>query len=154
MLYAMAQRRRRSNILDTAQVRLSGLRSIDPALDLGSGLSLQDYANLIATSRDRLQSYHLALAEADRTRIEFAETEAMVAKLSSRILSAVLGKYGRDSMEYEMAGGTPPRNYKRAKQGAESPLLTNSASASAPAFQATANGNGALMPSRDATLSS
>jgi hypothetical protein len=94
------------------------LQSIDPSLDLGNGLTLQGYAALIAASNTLLQTYNLALAEADRARIEFAETEASISGVSSRILSAIVAMYGKDSKEYELAGGKPPGNYRRAKKTA------------------------------------
>ncbi len=45
--------------------------------------------------------------------------------MSSRILSAVAAMYGKDSKEYAMAGGTPPRRGRRRKTPAtESALPT------------------------------
>ncbi|UBF30273.1 hypothetical protein K9N68_34215 (plasmid) [Kovacikia minuta CCNUW1] len=111
----MVFKKRRSRVLEKAQSRLSGLQSINPAMNLGSGLTLQGYADLLQFSSTQLQNHNAALAEADRTRIEFAQTEASVSALSSRILSAVAAAYGKDSKEYEMAGGKPPKSYRRAK---------------------------------------
>jgi hypothetical protein len=112
----MAYQKRRSAILDKAQTRLRGLQSVNPTMDFGNGLGLQNYADLIETSAAQLQTYNLALAEVDRARIEFAETEASVSAISSRILSAVAAAYGRNSKEYEMAGGKAHSTYKRPKQ--------------------------------------
>lgn len=120
----MAYQKRRSATLEKAQARLNGLRSVHAEMDLGHGLTLRDYAALIATSDTRLQAQNLALSEADRTRIEFAETEAALSTLSSRILSAVAAMYGRDSKEYEMAGGKPPSTYKRSKKQASTTSST------------------------------
>jgi hypothetical protein len=112
----MVFQKRRSATLEKAQARLRGLQSIHPDLHLGNGLNLQDYADLIDTSSARLQAHNLALSEADRTRIEFAEAEATVAAFSSRILSAVAAMYGRNSKEYEMAGGKPLGGYRRSQK--------------------------------------
>lgn len=117
----MAYQKRRSTALENALARLRGLQSVEPTMDLGNGLSLQNYAALIEDSDNQLQMHNLALAEADRTRIEFAETEALVIALSSRLLSAVAAVYGKDSKEYEMAGGKPRSSYKRAKKQPSSP---------------------------------
>jgi hypothetical protein len=114
----MAYQKRRSATLEKAQTRLRGLQSVNPSMDLGNGLTLQGYADLLETSSTQLQTHNLALAEADRTRIEFAQVEASVSMLSSRILSAVAAMYGKDSKEYEMAGGKPPRSYRRSNQQA------------------------------------
>jgi hypothetical protein len=112
----MAYQKRRSATLEKAQARLRGLQSVNPAMDLGNGFTLQSYVDLIESSVTRLQTHNLALAEADRTRIEFAEAEASVSILSSRILSGIVAMYGKDSKEYEMAGGKPPSNYRRSKK--------------------------------------
>jgi hypothetical protein len=112
----VAYQKRRSTILEKAQTRLRGLQSVHPTLNLGNGLTLQSYADLIEASSAQLQAHNLALAEADRTRIEFAQAEASVSAISSRILSAVAAMYGKDSKEYEMAGGKRPSTYKRSKK--------------------------------------
>lgn len=117
----MPYQKRRSVILEKAQTRLQGLQSVDPTMDLGNGLSLQNYAELIEASGIQLQTHNSALAEADRTRIEFAEIEASVSALSSRILSAVAAMYGKNSKEYEMAGGKPRATYKRVKKSSLAP---------------------------------
>ena len=97
----MVYQKRQSAILEKAQARLRGLQSVNPTMDLGNGLTLQGYAALLETSTTQLQTHNLTLAEADRTRIEFAQAEASVSALSSRILSAVAAMYGKDSKEYE-----------------------------------------------------
>jgi hypothetical protein len=147
----MAYQKRRSTIVEKALARLRGLQSTDPSLDLGNGLTLQDYAALIKLSIDQLEAHNLALAEADRTRIEFSEVEASVSNFSSRILSAVSAMYGRDSKEYEMAGGKPPSRTKRSKKisvttGSSEPqsqtISTNTTSLNGSAT----NGAGQVMP--------
>ncbi|MBW4694317.1 MAG: hypothetical protein KME27_21440 [Lyngbya sp. HA4199-MV5] len=143
----MAYQKRRSATLEKAQARLNGLRSVHAEMDLGNGLTLRDYAALIATSDTRLQAQNLALSEADRTRIEFAETEAALSTLSSRILSAVAAMYGKDSKEYEMAGGKPPSTYKRSKKQAATTSSTT------PQNGDTASTNGAAMNGAQAATS-
>lgn len=112
----MTYQKRRSTILEKAQARLRGLQSTRSAVNLGNGLTLQDYAASIETSITRLEAHNLVLAEADRTRIELAEAETSVSALSSRVLSAIAAMYGRDSKEYEMAGGRPLSSYRRSKK--------------------------------------
>jgi hypothetical protein len=112
----MAYQKRQSTVLEKAQTRLRGLQSLDPAMDLGNGLTLQDYATLIASSGNHLQTYNVALAEADRTRIELDAVEADLSLMSSRVLSAVAAMYGKASQEYEMAGGTPLSRAKRSRK--------------------------------------
>jgi hypothetical protein len=112
----MTYQKRQSTVLEKAKARLRGLQSVQVRMDLGNELTLQSYADLIEASDTKLTSHNLALAEADRTRIEFTEAEASITVMSSRVLSAVAAMYGKDSKEYEMAGGKPLSNYKRAKK--------------------------------------
>lgn len=133
----MAYQKRRSAAVEKAHGRLRGLQTTLPQMDLGNGLTLQRYAELIELAAQRLQTHNVALSEADRTRIEFAEIEASVSALSSRILSAVAAMYGRDSKEYEMAGGKPPSTYRRAKK----PSSITGVSETQPGFSNTAPSN-------------
>ena len=136
----MAYQKRRSATLEKAQARLRGLQSILSTMELGNGLTLGSYAALLEASAGQLESHNLALAEADRTRIEFAELEASVSALSSRVLSAVVAIYGKDSKEYELAGGKPPSNYRRARKQLESTSL-NGSQASSVTPNASSNGS-------------
>lgn len=125
----MVYHKRNSTVLEKALARLQGLESLDPQMNLGKGLTLQDYATLIKLALQQLQAYNISLAAADRDRIEFAAAEASVADLSSRLLSAVAATYGKNSKEYEIAGGKVRTNYQRSKpQAAVSsvqPALSN-----------------------------
>ncbi len=114
----MSYQKRQSTILEKAQDRWLGLHTIHPGMDFGVGLTLPDYATLIDTADRQLQAYNAALAAADRARIAFDTTEATLSALSSRILTTVVAVYGKESQEYEMAGGTPPSQSKRAKKAA------------------------------------
>lgn len=126
----MTYQKRHSITLDKAQIRLRGLQSVLPEMNLGNGLTLQDYAASVEASAARLEAHNLVLAEADRTRIEFAEAEASLSALSSRVLSATAAMYGRGSKEYEMAGGKPPSSYRRSRK--QSSSFSNSSSAQSP----------------------
>lgn len=114
----MVYQKRNSTILEKALARLQGLESLDPQMNLGNGLTLQDYATLIKLALQQLQAYNISLAAADRDRIEFAAAEASVADLSSRLLSAIAATYGKNSKEYELAGGKFRTNYKRSTKPA------------------------------------
>jgi hypothetical protein len=111
----MAYTKRNSTPLEKAQARLRGLEAVDSEMDLGSGLTLQEYAILIQTADSQLQDYNTSLSESDRKRLELTETEAALTQLSSRILSAVAATYGRTSKEYEMAGGKVPATKRSRK---------------------------------------
>jgi hypothetical protein len=137
----MGYPKRQSAPLAKAQDRLRGLQTIHPDLELGYGLTLPDYATLIDTVDRQLQVHNDALAATDRTRIELTATEATLSDLSSRILTAIVARYGKESKEYEMAGGTPPSRAKRAKKAAAAEPAQ--AESGAPVTRAAiANGNG------------
>ena len=117
----MAFKRRSSQILSDAQTRAANLKSIAPALDLGSGLTLAAYSAKIAAAQNVLDSYNVQLAKADALGNDFKAVEKELRFLSSRMLAGVGVKYGKDSNQYEMAGGTRSSEIKRKKKPEEPP---------------------------------
>ncbi len=102
----MAYRRKSSEIIAEAQERAGNLRAIDPNLDLGNNLTLATYDAKITAAQTALDTYNGLLAQADAAGNDFQAVEKELRGLSSQMLSGVKVKYGRDSNEYEMAGGT------------------------------------------------
>ncbi|MCI5180561.1 MAG: hypothetical protein D3911_14825 [Candidatus Electrothrix sp. AW3_4] len=102
----MAFQRKSSRIIADAQERSGNLRAIDPELDLGNNLTLAAYNNKIDEVQAALDAYNGVLAQADAAGNDFRAVEKELRDLSSLMLSGVKVKYGRDSNEYEMAGGT------------------------------------------------
>ncbi|MBD2079970.1 hypothetical protein [Leptolyngbya sp. FACHB-17] len=92
--------------LDKAQRRLAGLKSINPNLDLGYGLTIDFYSEQIETLRAALEKHNQMVAELDASRKTLDELDRAMANLSGRMLSAVKIKYGSNSKEYSQAGGT------------------------------------------------
>ena len=109
----MASRKRSSQILEKAQRRLCGVRAIDGNCDLGHGLTAQGYAQVIEALRSKVNAYNTSLSTADGLRCELEEAEKMLSKYSERMLLGVAIKYGKDSDEYEAAGGVRKSNRKR-----------------------------------------
>lgn len=143
----MVFQKRRSATLEKGLSRLRGLGSVEPALRLGNELTLERYGNLLEAAEARLQAYNLALAEADRARIEFAEAEASVSVFSTRLLSGVTAVYGKDSKQYEMAGGKPPSTYKRGKKRSPAmglPVASESGMQSSAEVSGSPSTNGAM----------
>jgi hypothetical protein len=136
----MAYSKRRSTELEKAQARLRGLLSIQSELNLGNGLSLQDYDGLIQTTDRSLQTYNTSLSESDRTRLELIDIEAQLATLSSRILSAIAAMYGKNSKEYAMAGGKPSGGGKR-KAAVVTAVVPSDANAAIDRMTLNRNGN-------------
>ena len=102
----MAMKKRTSKILDDAEMRANGMQSIDPALSLGSNLTLANFKQLIADARAKLDDYNQTLAAADQKANDVAAAEQAVREYSGRMLAGVAGAFGKDSNEYEQSGGT------------------------------------------------
>ena len=102
----MSYKRRMSQIIADARQRSGNLKTIDPALDLGGGLNVAAFDAMIATAQASLDAYNALLAQADASGNNFGEDEKDVRTMSARMLAGVGAYYGKDSNEYEMAGGT------------------------------------------------
>ena len=102
----------RSLILDRAESRFAAVSAIS-AVQLATGFTLEGYQTAITEARSRLAAYNGLLAQAENARREFATAERLLADLSERVLAAVGANYGKDSLEYGKAGGTPKSERKR-----------------------------------------
>lgn len=102
----MPRQKRTSRTLEKAELRISGLKAVDPAMDFGDSRSLVQMSVQMNRLRDRLESYNRALAEVDSSKKDIDELEKGLADLIDRMLIGVAFKYGKDSREYEKAGGT------------------------------------------------
>jgi hypothetical protein len=109
----MARTKRTSTVLETARQRLAGLKSITPAPDFGTALSLAGYETDITALSTELDAYNEELSRLDQLQNELDTIEAGVREKNVRILSATEAHYGPDSSEYEQAGGTRRSDRKR-----------------------------------------
>ena len=109
----MPRLKQNSDVIDKAASRLSQLKSISPNLDLGKGMTVQAFADVITAARDRMSAYNTTLShlEADRTAMQ--EAEKAVSEMSEKMLIGVAFEYGKDSSEYSMAGGVRKSQRKR-----------------------------------------
>jgi hypothetical protein len=102
----MARRKRTSPSIEAAKARSNGLKSIDEALDLGNNLTLAAFDAAISDVEKDLNDYNQLLSDLDAALNRLNQSEAALDTLSSRMLSATGVKFGKDSTEYEQAGGT------------------------------------------------
>jgi hypothetical protein len=109
----MARLKKTSAVLDTARKRLSGLKSITPAAELGSQLTIPIYEGKITTFAGKLDAYNQALAALDDMLNDLESAESDLNEFNRRYLSATEAHYGPDSSEYEMVGGTRKSERKR-----------------------------------------
>jgi len=102
-----------SRVLERATTRAAALASIDPALDLGGGLTLAAFRDAIANTQQKLDAYNAALSAVDSAHNALVASEKALADMSERMLSGVATRYGKDSDEYEKAGGVRKSERKR-----------------------------------------
>ncbi|MEH2145920.1 hypothetical protein [Nostoc sp.] len=110
----MSRQKRTSRVLEKAQLRSAGLKSIVPNIKFDENHSQEKLIESIEQLRNKLDVYNTALSVVDSSRTEIEEMEKNLSQLSEKMLMVVAIKYGKDSREYEMAGGV--RNSDRARK--------------------------------------
>jgi hypothetical protein len=101
----MGRARRVSPVLEKSQVRLASISNIDPALDLGNGLTVPAFNTSVTNLQTALAEYNRTLASVDEKLNAVVTAEKLVSDLSERMLAGVAARFGKDSTEYEQAGG-------------------------------------------------
>lgn len=102
----MARRKRKSDAVTSAESRAESLGKIDPKLDLGDDLTLGDYTGKITETKKTLNVYNGLLTEADVTLTKLEKQERELRDLSERMLEGVSSRFGKNSEQYQKAGGT------------------------------------------------
>lgn len=116
----MPRPKRSSPVLEKGNRRAAALKSISPDLNLGERLTLESYQLELDKLQSQLDTYNESLSFVDRALSVVRDTEKEIKVLSERMLIAVAAKYGKDSYEYEMAGGTRKSDRKRPTRKADS----------------------------------
>lgn len=114
----MSRAQRTSRILDKGQLRILKLKAIDPLMDFGSDRNVDVLEQQIEQLHAKLNDYNTALAKIDIAKLEIDAMERRMGDLLDQLLNGVCAKYGNDSREYEMAGGT--RKSDRIRKSSES----------------------------------
>jgi hypothetical protein len=109
----MPRAKESSTILDKATVRLEGIRAIDAAMDLGSGVSVAALDAALVRGRTKMNEMIQQVSILEEKQAELRDAEKAVAELYTRFLAGIASKYGKDSIEYAQAGGTRSRDRKR-----------------------------------------
>lgn len=126
----MTRQKKTSRILEKVELRVAGLKAVDPKMDFGDDRSLNNLVQCVAQIRSRLDSYNTALAVIDSSRTEIQLLEKTMADLSDKMLLGVAFKYGKDSSEYERAGGI--RKSERIRRSSASRLKTGAGGSANP----------------------
>ncbi|WP_414512195.1 hypothetical protein [Nostoc sp. PCC 9305] len=101
----MARKKRSSRILEKAEFRVAGLKAIDPQINFDDTHNLQNLTQLIDNFHNVLDDYNAAIAMIDSSRNKLDEMEKTLSQVSDKMLTWVGCKYGKNSNEYELAGG-------------------------------------------------
>ena len=89
------------------------MKSIDPDLDLGNGISVKTMEAAIKKVVDGISEYNTLLSQIDQKGNDTEGDIKALNELSSRALKGSEFKYGKESDEYEMFGGTRTSDRKK-----------------------------------------
>ncbi|GEM53904.1 hypothetical protein B0A58_07805 [Flavobacterium branchiophilum NBRC 15030 = ATCC 35035] len=99
--------------LDKGATRLASVKSIDPVIDLGNGITAANYETQINLLRTKLNSYNTALSTIDELYNECISQIDVLRDWNDRVLTGVATKFGKNSSQYEMAGGVKKSERKK-----------------------------------------
>ncbi|MBW4526035.1 MAG: hypothetical protein KME18_12685 [Phormidium tanganyikae FI6-MK23] len=119
----MARPQRTSRTLEKAQLRAMKLRAIDAEMDFGLNRNLNTLSTRIEKLQSKLNNYNNLVELLDASKLEIDDLERELGDLIDQMLNGVCARYGNDSREYEMAGGT--RKSDRIRKSAESRTKNN-----------------------------
>ncbi|MBN3875067.1 MULTISPECIES: hypothetical protein [unclassified Nostoc] len=119
----MPRKKRSSRILEKAEFRVAGLKAIDPNINFDDTCNLQNLTQLIDNFHNMLDEYNAALAMIDSSRKKLDEMEKTLSQVSDKMLTGVGFKYGKNSNEYELAGGV--RDSERIRKSRLTRLKSN-----------------------------
>ncbi|MDZ8090281.1 MAG: hypothetical protein RMY16_32730 [Nostoc sp. DedQUE12b] len=119
----MTRRKRSSRILEKAEFRVAGLKAIDPNINFDDTCNLQNLTQLIDNFHNTLDDYNAAIAMIGSSRNKLDEMEKTLSQVSDKMLTWVGCKYGKNSNEYELAGGV--RDSERIRKSRLTRLKSN-----------------------------
>ncbi|MEH1903167.1 MAG: hypothetical protein V7L04_17580 [Nostoc sp.] len=96
------------------------MRSINPTLEFGNGLSLTDYDSRIQTLQTQLSTYNTLLSTLDEMTGRLSLIEEELRGYSEKMLMSVAARYGKDSLQYIQAGGKPRKKLSRRSSNTQS----------------------------------
>jgi hypothetical protein len=101
----MSRQKRTSTVLAKAERRAAGFKSLGVPLEFGGANNLPNFLATIDQMRTKQEEYNQLLSTVDSTYVEMLELEKSLADLNDHMLLGVASKFGRNSSEYEAAGG-------------------------------------------------
>jgi hypothetical protein len=103
-------------VIAQAKVRSNNLKSISPTLDLGGGLTVAAFDALIAEGETALDDYNQTVATLDEKGNRLDALLKRISEMSARMLAGVGARHGKNSSEYEKAGGVRTEEIKRTRK--------------------------------------
>jgi hypothetical protein len=122
----MARKRRTSAPLETTRQRLAGLKQISSNPDFGGNLNATGGQAVLTDLSNELDGYNQDMAALDERQNVVDRKEDAASNWNKSILAAVGAKFGTDSNEYEMVGGTRTSERKRSPRKAAGPKPSGS----------------------------
>ena len=108
--------------LDKGVTRLAAVKSIDAALDLGNGFTVANYETEVQKLSAKVNAYNTALSTLDDLHNDYVVQLQVLKDWNERVLTGVATKYGKNSSQYEMAGGVKKSERKKPIKKAEKPV--------------------------------
>jgi hypothetical protein len=99
--------------IQNAKKRLAGMKAIDPALKINDEVTVETMEAAINRVETKIATYNGILASADQMLNEIDADIVTMNDLSGRVLSGGKSKFGKDSSEYEVLGGTRASERKK-----------------------------------------
>ena len=112
---------RDSAALSKAELRLTSLKTIDPNLDLGDGVSAAELIAKIESTRQALQERNSTVTLLKQLARTLRSQETDLEELNQRIENGVASKYGKKSDQYYMLTGKSPNPRKSSKRSESAP---------------------------------
>ncbi len=109
----MARLKTSSKTYEKAFRRIAAVQSIEPDFDLSNGLTQKDYQQAITNVKAAMDDYNTQLSIVDGKLNILKENEKSLKNWNERILNGVASKFGKDSSEYEKAGGVRKSERKK-----------------------------------------
>ncbi|MBD2163847.1 hypothetical protein H6G04_05445 [Calothrix membranacea FACHB-236] len=120
----MRQQRRNSRALTKAERRIEGLQMIDPDLDFGNEFSIANYNGMVQQLREKLAAYNQAKTLVEKTQTALVDAERVLNNYSEHMLLNVASRYGKNSDEYGMAGGTRKSERRKPRPAAKPDVIS------------------------------
>ncbi len=101
----MPRQKRSSPVLEKTEQKLIGFKSINSSLDFGDFVSVNHLTELTGELRNEIDQYNMMLTALDTAKGKIETLERSIRETSERLVNGVASRYGKNSREYEMAGG-------------------------------------------------